>query len=240
MALLQNSVVCDWGTQCQEVQLTLGMLSFLWQEVLDGCRLPMLLARMTHQHCLKGVYGVTGRLLVLKIWEYLIWCVKEWQRKEEGRPLTIIFLTRDRRRKGQWLRCVIGTHLPWITMFSGTDTLQAGQEMTWRGWKEVKWCSRSTLQLVFHLSLKVRRKQFPKLSTMDGMAEPHNWILFTDSGSLVLVCSPPLAQTHTQHPIQHLRQCSGYGRDLTRVILFQVLPISSLKVSFIPGTHAWN
>lgn len=72
------------------------------------------------------------KALDLKTWKYLIWSGKEWQRKEEERPLTIILPTRDWRREGQWLRCVIGMHLPWFTMFSGTETLQAGQELTWR------------------------------------------------------------------------------------------------------------
>ena len=36
-------------------------------------------------------------------------------------------------------------------------------------------------------------------------------------------------------PTQHLRQCSGYGSYSIRVLLFQVLPTLSLKVSVIPG-----
>ena len=36
-------------------------------------------------------------------------------------------------------------------------------------------------------------------------------------------------------PTQHLRQCSGYGSYSIRVLLFQVLPTLSFKVSVIPG-----
>lgn len=107
----------------------------------------------------KGVYNFVERLLVLKTWKYLIWCLNEWRKTEEGRPSATILLTRKWRRKGQWLRCLTEAHLGWFAMFSGTEPLQVGQEWPWN---EMEWGKMMFLVdfpiLLFHLSLTVRRK----------------------------------------------------------------------------------
>lgn len=56
-ALLQNCVGFEEGTPCQEVQLSLCKWGPFWHQVLDGSRLPVFSARMTH-----GCYQRTPQL----------------------------------------------------------------------------------------------------------------------------------------------------------------------------------
>ena len=59
----------------------------------------------------KGVYNFLEKILLLTAWKYLIRCLKQWKRTEEGRPSAITLLTRNWRRKGQWPRCLIEAHV---------------------------------------------------------------------------------------------------------------------------------
>lgn len=75
-------------------------------------------------------------------------------------------------KKGQWLRCVIGTYLPWLTVFSRTETLQARQGLTWRETEGGKMMFLVYLPVVMPPVIESQEKRIPKVSTMDETGEP--------------------------------------------------------------------
>lgn len=163
------------------------MLSFLWQEVWDRCKLPMFSAIMTHDNY-KGVYNSVERLLFFKTWKYLTWCLREWRRKEEGR---LYYLPhRDWRRNGQRLRCVTGSHLVWLAMFSEQDHFRLGKSWCEVRWNEVRWCSVLLSSSFIPLLLEIQEKKFQMLSAINWIGYPDKWVLFPRSGYTFSVYFP--------------------------------------------------
>lgn len=173
----------------------------------------------------KGAYNFLEKILLLTTWKYLIRCLKQWKRTEEGRPPAITLLTRNWRRKGQWPRCLIEAHVGWSAMFSGAKHFKLGKSWLEMRQNEVKWCSWSTPQFCYSTC---------PWQSEENNSFPNSPLLIEWTSPTMESCSGCVFEVGFQ-PTQHLRQCSGYGSYSIRVLLFQVLPTLSFKVSVIPG-----